>query len=128
MRYALPASLIAAAALAVAPASAVAQDAGGHQYGDPLANTPGGQSTPPTTSSPPPPTSSSAAPSSAPATSASGSTGPTEAGTTNTAVTTASGKPGIPRTGFPVGVLLFTGFVLLAGGLALRRAAGPELA
>ena len=36
----------------------------------------------------------------------------------------AGSTSGIPRTGFPVGMLLFAGALLLCGGLALRRVAG----
>jgi hypothetical protein len=118
----LIASLLATAALAVGPAAALAQDAGGHQYQDPLANTPGTHSTP----SPPPPGPSAASdgtPASTPSSSASsGST--TTSGTTATA--TAAGKDAIPRTGFPVGWLTFAGFFALGAGVALRRAAGFE--
>jgi hypothetical protein len=127
MMRALIASLLVTTAVAVVPAGAPAQDAGGHQYDDPLAGTPSTPSTP-------------TAPSSG-TTASSGSTGTTSpstgtvapstastAATTPTATATGTGAGQIPRTGFPVGWLTFAGFLALGGGFALRRAAGFQAA
>jgi hypothetical protein len=123
MSRALVALLIAAAALAaVVPAGAIAKNAGGTQYTDPLDPGPGQHSNPPPQSTPSTPsTPSSASPSGA-------GTSPTataSAGTTAASASVQAGTSGeIPRTGFPVGMLMFAGALCLSGGLALRRAAG----
>jgi hypothetical protein len=126
MTRALIASLVAAAALAVVPAAAFAQDAGGHQYDDPLAGTPTTPSTPSTPSAPS--TASTGTSGTAPSTSTASASTATTGATTSAAATAAAAQPGIPRTGFPVGWLGFAGFFALGGGFALRRAAGPESA
>jgi hypothetical protein len=114
------ASLLAAAALAAAPGAAVAQDAGGHQYDDPLADTP----TSPPTPSPPSTPSSASTGSTGTSTASAGTTSSSPAATTAAATAGANGE--IPRTGFPAGWITFAGFFALGGGLALRRAAGLE--
>ncbi|MEA2308462.1 MAG: hypothetical protein QOI65_748 [Thermoleophilaceae bacterium] len=103
------ASLLVAAVLAVVPAAALAQDAGGTQYTDPLAGNP---------TTPANPTTPSAGPSAASPTSASTSS----SGSSSSSSDTAS-KPGIPRTGFPAGWLALAGVISVGGGLALRRIA-----
>jgi hypothetical protein len=116
MMRALIAPLLAAAALALVPPAALAQDAGGQQYGDPLKDTPSAPSAPSAPSTPSSgATASSGSPTGAPASTASASSSTSAA---------AAGTPGIPRTGFPVGWLAFGGFLLLCGGLSLRRIAG----
>jgi hypothetical protein len=129
MTRSLTASLLVAAALAVAPAGALAQDAGGHQYDDPLAGTPSGPSTPSTPSSGSTGTSGSSTgtPGSSTGTT-SAATASTANSTTPTAAATATGAGEIPRTGFPVGWLTLSGFLALGVGVALRRAAGFESA
>ena len=109
-------SLFAAAALAVAPAAALAQDAGGGQYKDPLTGG-GGHSTPAPT---PGPTASAGSPSSG----ASAAAGSSSSSSSSSSSATAGTTSAIPRTGFPVGMLMFAGALLLCGGLALRRVAG----
>jgi hypothetical protein len=119
MKRSLIASLVAAAALAAAPGAALAQDAGGSQYTDPLDQP--GHSNPPPTSSPSPST---PAPS-ATSPRATASTGTTSSGVPATAQAASTAGAGeIPRTGFPVGMLMFAGALCLSGGMALRRAAG----
>jgi len=120
MTRALLASLMAAAALAVAPAAALAQDAGGDQYKDPLDQGSGHHSTPSTPSTPSSPSSTASA--AAPGSTASAASPAT--GTAAAASAQAGGPNEIPRTGFPVGFLMFAGALCLCGGLALRRAAG----
>jgi LPXTG-motif cell wall-anchored protein len=105
--------LLAAAALAAAPATAFADGAGDQQYQDPLtapatpkkakkkANTAPAAATP-TTSTP--------AAAAAPAASS---------GTSGTSAAAAE----LPRTGIPAGLVALAGAALLAGGLALRRRA-----
>jgi hypothetical protein len=110
------ASLLATAALAVAPAAALAQDAGGGQYKDPLTGG-GGHSTPAPTPGP----TASAANTSPGATAAAGS--PSSSSSSSSSAKAGS-TSAIPRTGFPVGMLMFAGALLLSGGLALRRVAG----
>jgi cobalamin biosynthesis Mg chelatase CobN len=129
MTRALVASTLAAALLAVAPVAALAQDAGGQQYDDPLADTPSAPSTPSTPSPPATGSTTSAGgtgttSSSAGTTSGSSTGTSTATATTATAATAAAGTGEIPRTGFPVGWLTFAGFLALGGGFALRRAAG----
>ena len=126
MTRALMASMLATAALAVAPATALAQDAGGHQYDDPLAGTP---STPSTPSAPSTGSTASAGGTGTAPSSSTGTTTPSTASTssaTTTAAVTAAGTGEIPRTGFPVGWLTFAGFLALGGGFSLRRAAGLQ--
>lgn len=108
------ATLLAAAALAVAPASSLAQDAGGGQYIDPLA--PGHHS-----GSGPGPgaTASASSPGTSGAGASAGSSSSSSSGSPSSAK--AAGTGTIPRTGFPVGVLMFAGGLLLSSGLALRR-------
>jgi hypothetical protein len=104
-------SLLAAAVLAVVPAAALAQDAGGNQYTDPLAGnptTPSEPTTPTTSPSSTTPTTSTAS------TSGSSSSGGGSGESSN---------PGIPRTGFPAGWLALAGLISIGGGLALRRIA-----
>ena len=101
-------SLLAAAALVVVPAAALAQDAPGPQYTDPLAGNPTTPSTPSTPSSPSSPS---------PGTTSASTTSSSSSSSGNAAAT----KPGIPRTGFPAGWLALAGVVSLAGGLGLRR-------
>ncbi|MEA2351279.1 MAG: hypothetical protein QOG86_2220 [Thermoleophilaceae bacterium] len=103
------ASLLAAAVLAVVPAAALAQDAGGTQYTDPLAGNPTTPASNPTTPSAGP---SAAAP----------TTSTSSSGSSSSSSDTAS-KPGIPRTGFPAGWLALAGVISVGGGLALRRIA-----
>lgn len=103
------ASLLAAAALAVVPASALAQDAGGTQYTDPLAGNPTTPSTPSTPS--------------APSSTASTNTASTTSSSDSDSDSSGSANPGIPRTGFPAGWLALAGVLSIAGGLALRRVA-----
>jgi hypothetical protein len=127
MTRALIASLVAAAGLAVAPAAALGQDAGGNQYDDPLAGTPSSPSTPSTPSTPSAPSTpstSSSGTAGTPTASAGGATSSATTGTTATATAAAAGE--IPRTGFPAGWLTLAGFFAVGGGFALRRVAGPE--
>jgi hypothetical protein len=125
MTRALVASAFAAVALAAAPAGALAQDAGGQQYDDPLADTPTAPSTPSTPSAPTSPSTGSTASAGGTGT-ASPSTGTTAAAPGSEAAAAATVTPSgeIPRTGFPVGWLAFSGFLALGSGFALRRAAG----
>lgn len=127
MTRALVASTLAAVALAVLPSGALAQDAGGNQYDDPLSGTPSSPSTPSTPSTPPSTGSTASAGGTGTSPSGAGTaspTTPTTGATTPAAVATAPGRGEIPRTGFPVGWLAFSGFLALGGGFALRRAAG----
>ena len=115
MKRASLASLLATAALALVPAAALAQDAGGGQYTDPLAGGGGGNNTP---AAPAPTTTAQAPATSTASTSASKSSTSTK--------TAASADPALPRTGFPAGLLVFFGVISIGGGLALRRiAANP---
>jgi hypothetical protein len=109
-------SLLATAALAVAPTVALAQDAGGGQYTDPLAGGGGHHSS----SIPPGATASTNGSGALQSASAAGST---SSGSTSSKGSSAhaAGTSAIPRTGFPVGMLMFAGALLLCGGLALRR-------
>jgi hypothetical protein len=102
------ASLLAAAVLAAVPAAALAQDAGGTQYTDPLAGNPTTPSTPST-----PSTSSSSG--------SQGTTGASNTSSSGSSSGSAGANPGIPRTGFPAGWLVLAGVISIAGGLALRR-------
>ena len=112
MTRAFLASLLAAAALAVVPGAALAQDAGGNQYTDPLAGNNTDTSTPTAPSTP------SASPSTTSGTQTTASSSESSAG--------ADPNPGIPRTGFPAGWLALAGVISIGGGLALRRiAANP---
>jgi len=112
------ASLLVAATLALLPAVALAQDAGGHQYTDPLAGPPPSHSTHGSTGS------------SGSSGSSTGSSSGSSSSSTTTAQTTASASSGttasapssgLPRTGFPVGFLSFAGAILVSAGLGLRR-------
>jgi hypothetical protein len=109
MTRTLLASLLAAAALAVVPAAALAQDAGGTQYTDPLAGNPTTPSTPST-------------PSTSPSSTSQGTTSASNTSSSSSSSGSAAGaNPGIPRTGFPAGWLVLAGVISIAGGLALRR-------
>jgi hypothetical protein len=119
MARALPASLLASAALLLVPGAALAQNAGTGQYKDPLAG-PGGGTTHSTPSTSTPSTSSNATPGAT--ASAAGATASDSSTATAGGEATAGGSQ-IPRTGFPVGLLMFAGALLLWGGVGLRRAA-----
>jgi hypothetical protein len=103
------ASLATAALLALAPAAALAQDAGSQQYQDPLAgdtnsnnssgNGSGGGNTRPS------------------------NTGNAQAETDTGTETAAASNDGLPRTGLDAWLLLLAGGALLGGGFALRRVA-----
>jgi hypothetical protein len=115
MKRASIASLVAAVALAATPAIALGQDAGPGQYTDPLeGNNPPSNPAPPSTPSSPSPGTAPSPGATASAGSPAGATASTQVGGTNE----------IPRTGFPVGMLMFAGALCLCGGAALRRAAG----
>jgi hypothetical protein len=105
------ASLATAVLLALAPAAALAQDAGSQQYQDPLA----GDTNPGNSSS-----------------NGSGgngnttrpsNTGNAQAETGTGTQTAAAANDGLPRTGLDAWLLLLTGGTLLGGGFALRRVA-----
>ena len=119
----MPRSRNLAAALALialaAPASAWAQSAGGDQYSDPLAGTPGhhssggGGGSTGSSSSPAPSSTSSGS-----TATASSSAGPREA---------TPARPGeLPRTGGEVGLVAWIGFALMLAGLTLRRRLAVE--
>ena len=115
------AALLAAAALALVPVAAQAQDAGGNQYIDPLAG-----STTPSHSSHTSSGSSSGTSATNGASGTSSSSGTSSGGGTttssgSTATASAATRSGLPRTGFPVGFLSFAGAMLVSCGLALRR-------
>jgi hypothetical protein len=104
------ASLATAALLALAPAAALAQDAGSQQYQDPLAgdtnsnnsNGNGGGSGGNTRPS---------------------NTGNAQAETDTGTQAAAASNDGLPRTGLDAWLLLLAGGTLLGGGFALRRVA-----
>ncbi len=117
------ASLLAAAALALLPTVALAQDAGGNQYTDPLAggHTPGSHSTHTSSGSS---GGNSSGSSSGSSSSSSGTATASAQGTTSTGngtATASASSSGLPRTGFPVGFLAFAGGILVSCGLGLRR-------
>jgi hypothetical protein len=102
------AAVLAVLAVAVAPATALAQSgAGDDQYVDPIGG--GGGQTQPSQSAP--------APSSGPSL----STSPSLNSAPATSVAPAATGPQLPRTGFDAGVVAAAGFALLLCGLALRR-------
>jgi hypothetical protein len=119
MASARPACVFVVVALAVGPTPALAQDAGGGQYKDPLANP---TSTPHTSTPPPPPTSTSSTGGGPTALASAGSTASNGEAAADSGQPPAPGE--IPRTGFPVGLLMFAGALFLSGGLLIRRAAG----
>lgn len=110
----LLASLLAAACLALVPAVALAQDAGSQQYEDPLAGTNNNSNTQSTAST--------STPSAGTSTSSSG-TGSGSSGSTSKSGAKVRAD-GLPRTGLDVKWLVLMGYVLLGGGLALRRVTG----
>jgi hypothetical protein len=118
MTRGLIASALAALALAAAPCAAVAQDAGGNQYIDPLVGGGGGTGHSPGGSSGSPGGTTSGAGSSQ------SSSQIAQANTTSSATGSSSsgsgGKPGLPATGFPVGLLALTGLMAVGAGVALR--------
>jgi LPXTG-motif cell wall-anchored protein len=102
------AAVLAVLAVAVAPATALAQSgAGDDQYVDPIGG--GGGQTQPSQSAP--------APSSGPSL----STSPSLNSAPATSAAPAATGPQLPRTGFDAGVVAAAGFALLLTGLALRR-------
>jgi LPXTG-motif cell wall-anchored protein len=117
------AAVLAAAALALVPAAAVAQDASCSQYCDPLANN---HKPPPTRSTGTGDGSSGRSPTSSSGTGTSPGTASASAAQPTQSSTTAAApsKPGLPRTGFPVGWLMLAGALFSSGGLALRRVSG----
>jgi hypothetical protein len=109
------ASLLAIVAVAAAPATALAQNAGGDQYTDPLSH-----------HTPTSHTSSSGGSGHTSSSSSSGTTSGSSvaqaSASTGSGTTAASGSSsGLPRTGFPVGFLSFAGAILVSLGLGLRR-------
>jgi hypothetical protein len=122
------ASLLTAVVVAAAPATALAQSAGGDQYTDPLSHQPSGSSSHTSSSGGSNQTStgtgSSGSSSSSSGTTGSGSSGTQASASTATGSTgTATSSSGLPRTGFPVGFLSFAGAILVSLGLGLRRVA-----
>lgn len=95
-------SLLVAGALACAPAAALAQDAGGDQYSDPITTTPHPSMHHTTTAT--------GTPSASPARTSTATTGTARAKT-------------LPRTGFPVSLLVLIGALSIGSGMAVRRAA-----
>jgi LPXTG-motif cell wall-anchored protein len=103
--------LLAAAAIAAAPATAFADGAADEQYQDPL-------------TAPAPPKKANKKATTAPATAAPTTSAPAAAaapaassGSNGTAAATGQ----LPRTGFPAGMVGLAGAAMAAGGLALRR-------
>ena len=117
------ASLLAAAVVAAVPATALAQNAGGDQYTDPLSHQPPGSSSHNSTSGGSNQTSSGS--SSSGSSSSSSGTSSTLSGAQASASTSSgtTASSGLPRTGFPVGFLSFAGAILVSLGLGLRRVA-----
>jgi LPXTG-motif cell wall-anchored protein len=119
------ASLLALAALALAPGTAFAQGAGDEQYNDPFGQEDPSQESPSQEREPRSTpdqdqgsgggsdegSAGSGAPSSAPPTDSSDEAPPAPAAPSNE----------LPRTGFPLGLVALAGAALLAAGLALRR-------
>jgi hypothetical protein len=108
MHRALAALLTVAAILAL-PAAALAQSAGDEQYVDPFQ---GGEEQP------------SQAPQEAPATPAQPAPAEPAPSSTESQVTVAPTQteaPTLPRTGFPLALLLSAGYALMLAGVALRR-------
>lgn len=112
------AALLTGLALAVSPAAALGQDAGGQQYSDPLAavhKAAASTSTTKTTSTAPSATKT-------PPVDLSSTTTTTSTSTATTPVTSSSN---LPRTGLDLGVLAAIAAVLLLAGVGLRlRTAG----
>jgi hypothetical protein len=106
----LLASLTVAAALALLPAGALAQNAGDQQYTDPLA----GSNTHPNSHKSVTPTASAASP---------GSQSTSAQGVTPSATRSRAAGSGLPRSGVDVVWLGLTGVLLLGSGVALRRVA-----
>jgi len=117
------APLLAAAALTVLPTVALAQDAGGGQYTDPLAGggTSGSHSTNNSSGNSGGNSSGSSSGSSSSASTSSTATAQAGTSTGNGATTASASSSGLPRTGFPVGFLAFAGGILVSFGLGLRR-------
>jgi hypothetical protein len=107
------AALILAAALAGAPATALAQSAGDEQYTDPFAEQDQAPAEQEQQQQP-------AAP---PAEPSPGGNGDAEAAPAEDAGTAAAqpASPTLPRTGAPVLLLAVAGYALLLGGFAIRR-------
>jgi len=119
------ASLLAAAVVAAVPATALAQNAGGDQYTDPLSHQPPGSSSHNSTSggSNQTSTGSSSSGSSSAGTSSTVSGAQASASTSNGTTASSASGSSLPRTGFPVGFLSFAGAILVSFGLGLRRVA-----
>ena len=116
------ASLLAAVVVAAVPATALAQNAGGDQYTDPLSHhTPSGSTHTSTSSGSGHTSSGSSGSSSSTGSTTSGAQASTSTATGATA--TSASSSGLPRTGFPVGFLSFAGAILVSLGLGLRRVA-----
>jgi hypothetical protein len=115
----LLASLVAAFVLVLVPAAAVAQDAACQQYCDPLA----GNNKPPAHGS----NSGSSSGSGSSGSSTASAQAPVATQTSSSTTAAGTAKSGLPRTGFPVGYLLLAATLLVSGGWALRRVAGPTI-
>lgn len=106
MTRALITGLLVAAALALLPSAALAQNAGSQQYTDPLSGSPKHASA------------------QKPATPTTAQTTTSSQAVQSTASSTpASSSSGLPRTGVDVVWLALTGVLLLGSGVALRRIA-----
>ena len=113
-------ALVALLVAVALPAAAIAQSAGEDQYTDPLSG--GGSSSGGGGGSSGGGGSGGGGGGSAPAQSASTQSGDTTPAQATPAQADGS-NDGLPRTGFPVAVLVGAGLILLSGGLALRRPA-----
>jgi biopolymer transport protein ExbB len=108
------AALLAVAALLALPAAAMAQSAGDEQYVDPFQ---GGEQQPAQ-----PPQEAPAAPTEpAPAEPAPAAPSTSSAESQETVAPAQSEAPSLPRTGFPVVLVLSAGYALMLAGVAMRR-------
>ena len=108
MRCPLAPALLVTAALALAPAAALAQSAGDDQYRDPFEGGSGGQQQEQPTDQPAPEPAPAPAPEPAP-------------GGDGEAETAAPAVDALPRTGGPVALIAGLGAALAGAGLAVRR-------
>jgi hypothetical protein len=120
MRRALAAALTVAALIAV-PTAAMAQSAGDEQYVDPFQ---GGEEQPsqaPQEEPQAPPPEAPAQPAEPAPAAPAAPAAPSGEEADVTVAPTQTASPTLPRTGFPVALLLSAGYALLLAGVALRR-------